>query len=148
MVSFLKKLTIKQKILLSVLTVLLACDIGLLAKKYLSKTSSLSLVFPEEMQAPVSKLGALNANAKSKKARPGCAYYRFTDEQQRLLDSYIQRFGDASLSVRIRIARDEAADKDKTFMLGFLFTDDFSFRGSLQKEIEKRPLASLIVRDL
>ena len=87
MVSFFKKLTIKQKILLSVLTVLLACDIGLLAKKYRSKTSSLSLVFPEEMQVSASKLGALNANAKSKKVRPGCAYYRFSGEQQRQLDS-------------------------------------------------------------
>ncbi len=148
MMSFLKKLTIKQKILLSVLTVLLACDIGLLAKKYLSKTSSLSLVFPEEMQAPVLKLTALNANAKSKKARPGYAYYRFTDEQQRLLDSYIQRFGDASLSVRMRIVHDEAAGADKAFMLGFLFADDFTFRGRLRKEIERRPLASLVVQEL
>ena len=52
MVSFFKKLTIKQKILLGALTLLLACDIGLLVKKYLSKTAPLSLVFPEEMQAP------------------------------------------------------------------------------------------------
>ncbi|MGI5056815.1 hypothetical protein [Treponema socranskii] len=148
MVSFFKKLTIKQKILLSVLTVLLACDIGLLAKKYRSKTSPLSLIFPEEMQVSASKLGALNANAKSKKMRPGCAYYRFSGEQQRQLDSYVQRSGDASLSVHIRIARDEAAGADKAFMLGFLFADDFTFRGRLQKEIEKRPLASLHIKDI
>ena len=148
MMSFFKKLTIKQKILLSALTVLLACDIGLLAKKYLSKTSSLLLAFPEELQVPASKLTALNANAKSKQAQSGYAYYRFTEEQKRFLDSYIERFGDASLSVRIRIVRNEEADADKAFMLGFLFADDFTFRGALQKKIEKRPLASLVVQNL
>ena len=148
MMSFFKKLTIKQKILLSALTVLLVCDIGLLAKKYLSKTSSLLLAFPEELQVPASKLTALNANAKSKQAQSGYAYYRFTEEQKRFLDSYIERFGDASLSVRIRIVRNEEADADKAFMLGFLFADDFTFRGALQKKIEKRPLASLVVQNL
>ena len=148
MMSFFKKLTIKQKILLSALTVLLVCDIGLLAKKYLSKTSSLLLAFPEELQVPASRLTALNANAKSKQAQSGYAYYRFTEEQKRFLDSYIERFGDASLSVRIRIARNEEADADKAFMLGFLFADDFTFRGALQKKIEKRPLASLVVQNL
>ena len=148
MISFFEKLTIKQKILLSVLTVLLACDIGLLAKKYLARTSSLSLSFPEEMHTPSSKLAALNANAKSKKAQPGYAYYRFTEEQQRLINSYIERYGDAALSVHLRIVRDESVSADKTFMLGFLFADDFTFRGRLQKEIEKRSLASLVVQDL
>ena len=147
MISFFKKLTIQQKILLSALTLVLAFDIGLLAKKYLSKTSPLSLAFPEEMQVSASKLTALNANAKSKKAHAGYAYYRFTEEQKRLLDSYIERFGDVSLSVHIRLARDEAG-ADKAFMLGFLFAGDFTFRGRLQKEIEKRPLASFVARDL
>lgn len=148
MVSFLKKLTIKQKILLGVLTLVLAFDIGLLAKKYLSKTAPLSLIFPEELKVPESKLAALNANAKSKKAQAGYAYYRFTEEQQHLVDSYIGRRGDAALSVRIRVSHEAASSADKAFMLGFLFADDFTVRGRLQKEIEKRPLASLRVKEL
>ena len=148
MVSFFKKLTIKQKILLGMLTLVLAFDIGLLAKKYLSKTAPLSLVFPEEMQAPESKLTALNANAKSKKAQAGYAYYRFTEQQQQFVDSYIARRGDAALSVRVRVSSESASSEDKAFMLGFLFADDFTVRGALQKEIEKRPLATLHVKEL
>ncbi|MBC6721303.1 hypothetical protein [Treponema sp. Marseille-Q4130] len=147
MTTFFKKLTIKQKIILGALTFVFACDIGLLAKKYLSKTSPLSLAFTEEMQVSTSKLRALNANAKSKKARAGYAYYRFTEEQRKSLVSYIERFGDAALSVRIRVSH-KTAGADKAFMLGFLFADDFTFRGRLQKEIEKRPLASFVAQNL
>ena len=138
---FFKNLTVKQKIILSVLALLLIVDVALLVQKYISKSSSLTLSFPSEYNVAPSPLTALNVQAQSSKVKQGYAYYGFSNEQRMLFKSYFDEYGDAALVIHVLVSQDEkTVDEMGIFMYGFLFENDFTRNGKLQKEINSRPL--------
>lgn len=135
---FFKNLTTKQRIILSVLALLLIVDVVLLAQKYLTNASPVALAFSHE--ATSSRLAALNANARAKVIKSGYAYYKFTDRQQEVFNSFFNKNDGASLVLHVR--KENAKSLERAFMYGFLFSDDFFANGKLRREIEKRPLIS------
>lgn len=145
--KFWRALTKKQKIILSVLSALLALDVVMLFQKYLLSSSPVVLSFPAEMHTVPGRLHALNANARAYSPESGYAYYKFTRVQENELRTYFEKNGDAAVVVRIHVKQNRkyqalAAAGEIPFMYGFLFESDFSKKGVLRNQIPERPLVS------
>src|SRR5574344_1934026 len=134
-----------QRYVLLFLAALLAGDICIFVKKYLSPESSASLSMPQDMHVKTAKLQALNVNARSRTAKSGYAYYRFTDAQQKNIRRFYEQNGDAAVVVRINVKQGKkykalAEKGGLPFMYSFLYSSDFENNGQLKRTISKRPV--------
>jgi hypothetical protein len=142
-----------QRYVLFILAALLAGDICIFVKKYLSPDSAASLSMPQDMHVKNSKLQALNVNARSRTAKSGYAYYRFTDAQQKNLRRFYGQNGDAAVVIRVSVKQGKkyrtlAEKGELPFMYSFLYSSDFENNGQLKKTISKRPVITANLSEL
>lgn len=144
----LPELSKKQIVIFTILCVLLLIDLVMLIHKWSTKTSPIVLQFQEEGLIP-EKMKALNSAAgRGKIEKSGYAYFEFTENQKNNLRLFYKENTNASVVLQISVKHSgkEKNTDEQQFMYGYLYSSDFTEKGKLKSEIDKRALVSADLR--
>lgn len=146
------KLDRRNKIIFAAVIVFLLIDTVILGFRYATNRYSKATLGFDNSSVSGLKLRALNGEAVSGRIKKnGYAYYRFTEEEKKLLQDYYRHVGALCISARIGVRNvsskefDSVMASEKLFYFGFLTADEFSSKGKFEP-VSKRVLSGCDLR--